>query len=90
MDFRDSPEEAAFRDEVRGWLADHLTGEFAALGGRGGPADEEGWETRVEWAKVLGNTEAHDLLSNILDQEKAANNKLTHLAVSAVNQTADA
>ena len=43
-----------------------------------------------EWAKVLGNTEAHDLLSNILDQEKAANNKLTHLAVSTVNQTAEA
>jgi ferritin-like metal-binding protein YciE len=39
-----------------------------------------------EWAKVLGNTEAHDLLSSILDQEKAANHKLTHLAVSAVNQ----
>ena len=39
-----------------------------------------------EWAKVLGNTEAHDLLGTILDQEKAANNKLTHLAVSAVNQ----
>jgi alkylation response protein AidB-like acyl-CoA dehydrogenase len=54
MDFRDSPEEAAFRDEVRGWLAEHLTGEFAALGGRGGPADEEGWDTRVEWAKLLG------------------------------------
>jgi alkylation response protein AidB-like acyl-CoA dehydrogenase len=54
MDFRDSPDEAAFRDEVRGWLADHLTGEFAALGGRGGPADEEGWDTRVEWAKLLG------------------------------------
>jgi ferritin-like metal-binding protein YciE len=39
-----------------------------------------------EWAKVLGNTEAHDLLGTILDQEKAANNKLTHLAVSTVNQ----
>jgi alkylation response protein AidB-like acyl-CoA dehydrogenase len=54
MDFRDSPSEAAFRDEVRGWLADHLTGEFAELGGRGGPADEAGWETRVEWEKLLG------------------------------------
>ena len=43
-----------------------------------------------EWAKVLGNTEAHDLLGTILDQEKAANNKLTHLAVSTVNQTAEA
>lgn len=43
-----------------------------------------------EWAKVLGNTEAHDLLGSILDQEKAANHKLTHLAVSVVNQSAEA
>jgi alkylation response protein AidB-like acyl-CoA dehydrogenase len=54
MDFRDTPSEAAFRDEVRGWLADHLTGEFAELGGRGGPADETAWDTRVEWEKLLG------------------------------------
>lgn len=38
-----------------------------------------------EWAKVLGHTEAHDLLSQILDMEKAANFKLTGVAVSAVN-----
>jgi ferritin-like metal-binding protein YciE len=43
-----------------------------------------------EWAKVLGNTEAHDLLGTILDEEKAANNKLTHLAVSTVNESATA
>lgn len=39
-----------------------------------------------EWAKVLGHTEAHDLLTSILDQEKAANSKLTNLAVSSVNK----
>jgi len=39
-----------------------------------------------EWAKELGHTEAHTLLSEILDQEKAANNKLTNIAVSEVNQ----
>lgn len=38
-----------------------------------------------EWARVLGHTEAHDLLSQILDQEKAANSKLTGLAVTEVN-----
>ena len=54
MDFRDSPSEAAFRDEVRSWLDEHLTGEFAEVGGRGGPADETGWDTRVEWEKLLG------------------------------------
>ncbi|POF29779.1 YciE/YciF ferroxidase family protein [Roseibium marinum] len=42
--------------------------------------------TLREWAKVLGHDEAHDLLSGILDQEKAANSKLTGLAVSAINE----
>jgi len=54
MDFRDSPDEAAFRNEVRTWLGEHLTGEFAEIGGRGGPADETGWDLRVEWEKLLG------------------------------------
>jgi len=54
MDFHDSPAEAAFRDEIRTWLGEHLTGEFAAIGGQGGPADEASWDIRVEWEKVLG------------------------------------
>lgn len=41
--------------------------------------------TLREWAKSLGELKAHDLLSQILDQEKAANHTLTHLAVTAVN-----
>ena len=40
-----------------------------------------------EWAKVLGHQEAHELLTSILDEEKAANNKLTNLAVSTINKT---
>ena len=39
-----------------------------------------------EWAKVLGHDEAHNLLTSILDQEKAANNKLTAIAVNSVNK----
>jgi alkylation response protein AidB-like acyl-CoA dehydrogenase len=54
MDFTDSPAEAAFRAEVRDWLADHLVGEFAEIGGAGGPADETAWDARVEWEKLLG------------------------------------
>jgi alkylation response protein AidB-like acyl-CoA dehydrogenase len=54
MDFRDTPQEAAFRDEVRTWLAEHLTGEFAEIGGGGGPADESGWDLRLEWERLLG------------------------------------
>ncbi len=39
-----------------------------------------------EWAKDLGHDEAHKLLSEILDQEKAANSKLTNLAVTSINK----
>lgn len=42
--------------------------------------------TLREWAKALGETEAHDLLTQILDQEKAANHKLTHIAVATINK----
>lgn len=40
-----------------------------------------------EWAKDLGHDEAHKLLSEILDEEKATNNKLTNLAVTSINKT---
>lgn len=42
--------------------------------------------TLREWAKVLGHDEAHTLLSSVLDEEKAANARLTALAVMAVNE----
>ena len=54
MDLRDRPEDEAFRKEVQTWLTDHVVGEFAALGGRGGSGDETyGFEVRLEWEKVL-------------------------------------
>lgn len=39
-----------------------------------------------EWAKDLGHDEAHKLLSEILEEEKATNNKLTNLAVTSINK----
>ncbi len=54
MDFRDTPEEAAFRDEVKTWLGENLVGEFAAVGGSRGTADEENWDLRMEWERKLG------------------------------------
>jgi ferritin-like metal-binding protein YciE len=39
-----------------------------------------------EWAKLLGHDEAHAILSEILDEEKATNNKLTALAVTKINK----
>jgi alkylation response protein AidB-like acyl-CoA dehydrogenase len=54
MDLRDRPEDEAFRKEVRTWLHDHVVGEFAALDGRGGSGDETyGFDTRLEWERVL-------------------------------------
>lgn len=44
--------------------------------------------TLREWAKALGEDQAHELLSGILDQEKAANHKLTNIAVSEINRPA--
>lgn len=44
--------------------------------------------TLREWAKALGKSEAHDLLSEILDQEKAANHRLTHIAITTINKAA--
>lgn len=41
--------------------------------------------TLREWAKSLDLIDAHGLLSQILDQEKAANSALTHLAVHKIN-----
>ncbi|AUH33550.1 ferritin-like domain-containing protein [Paracoccus tegillarcae] len=41
--------------------------------------------TLREWAKELGHKDAADILGRILDMEKAANNKLTGLAVTDVN-----
>jgi ferritin-like metal-binding protein YciE len=42
--------------------------------------------TLREWAKALGHTRAHDLLTQVLDQEKKANHTLTHLAVTGINK----
>jgi ferritin-like metal-binding protein YciE len=41
-----------------------------------------------EWAELLRNTEAAGLLQEILGQEKAANEKLTELALSSSNEEA--
>jgi alkylation response protein AidB-like acyl-CoA dehydrogenase len=54
MDLKDTPEDETFRKEVRAWLADHVIGEFAALGGRGGSGDETfGFDVRLAWEHEL-------------------------------------
>ncbi|WP_409237716.1 acyl-CoA dehydrogenase family protein [Streptomyces sp. PA5.6] len=55
MEFGFGVEDEAFRAEARAWLAEHLTGEFAAAVGRGGPGSEhEGGALRRAWERELG------------------------------------
>jgi alkylation response protein AidB-like acyl-CoA dehydrogenase len=44
----------AFVEELRGWLAEHLVGDFASQADRGGPDDDDNWELRREWERLLG------------------------------------
>jgi alkylation response protein AidB-like acyl-CoA dehydrogenase len=54
VDLRFTEADEAFRKEAREWLADNLTGEFAALRGRGGPGDEhEKYEERRAWERRM-------------------------------------
>ena len=50
MQLRDSPDEAAFRDEVRAWIGANLTDDLR--GRRGGTARFEEWG--VDWSRKLG------------------------------------
>ena len=54
MDLTYSAADQAFRAEVRGWLEDHLTGEWAALRGLGGAGrDHEAHDERLAWNRLL-------------------------------------
>ena len=54
MDLRDTAEDQSFREEVKEWMAEHVVGDFAALGGRGGSGDETyGIEVRQAWEHEL-------------------------------------
>ena len=44
--------------------------------------------TAVEWARLLGHDEAVELLEETLEEESAANEKLTMLAGQGINETA--
>jgi len=55
VDLRESADDRAFRDEVRTFLEDGLTGEFAVVRGRGGPGDEHAlFDERLAWERHLG------------------------------------
>jgi alkylation response protein AidB-like acyl-CoA dehydrogenase len=55
VDLRESAEDRAFRDEVRTFLEESLSGDFAAVRGRGGPGDEHAlFDERLAWERHLG------------------------------------
>jgi alkylation response protein AidB-like acyl-CoA dehydrogenase len=54
MDLSYGPEDEAFRAEVRSWLEEALSGDFAELRGKGGPGREhEAYDERVAWDRHL-------------------------------------
>jgi ferritin-like metal-binding protein YciE len=71
-DFEDSTMDACLI--AAGQRAEHY--EMAAYG------------TLVAWARAMGHEEAADLLQEILDEEKAADEKLSEIAEGGVNQSA--
>ena len=44
--------------------------------------------TLIAWAQMMGHSEAADLLQQNLDEEKAADKKLSSLAEGGINQEA--
>ncbi len=59
-----------------------------AAGQRAEHYEMAAYGTLVAWARAMGHTEAADLLEQTLDEEKAADKKLTSLAEGGINQEA--
>src|SRR5947208_3534556 len=53
VDFRFTPAEEAFREELRTWLAEHLTDDYRAVARVGAATDDEHWAERLAWEKEL-------------------------------------
>jgi acyl-CoA dehydrogenase len=55
MDLRFTPQEEAFRGEIRDYLGELLHGEFSVIRGRGGPGDEDSFlDERLAFEQQLG------------------------------------
>ena len=59
-----------------------------AAGQRAEHYEMAAYGTLVAWARAMGHNEAADLLQETLDEEKAADEKLTTLAEGGINQEA--
>jgi ferritin-like metal-binding protein YciE len=51
--------------------------------------ERAGYGTAAEWARIMGHTQAEELLSETLKEEEAADNNLTILAESGINEAAN-
>ena len=61
-----------------------------AAGQRAEHYEMAAYGTLVAWARAMGHSEAADLLQETLDEEKAADEKLSSLAEGGINQNAAA
>lgn len=59
-----------------------------AAGQRAEHYEMAAYGTLIAWARAMGHDEAADLLQQNLDEEKAADEKLTQIAESGINQEA--
>jgi ferritin-like metal-binding protein YciE len=59
-----------------------------AAGQRAEHYERAAYGTLIAWARAMGHTEVADLLQENLDEEKAADEKLSALAEGGINQTA--
>jgi ferritin-like metal-binding protein YciE len=59
-----------------------------AAGQRAEHYEMAAYGTLVAWARAMGHSEAADLLQETLDEEKAADEKLSSLAEGGINQGA--
>ncbi|MFN7984583.1 MAG: ferritin-like domain-containing protein [Vicinamibacterales bacterium] len=68
--------------------ADTMDACLIAAGQRAEHYEMAAYGTLVAWARSMGHDDAADLLQQNLDEESAADEKLTTLAESGINQTA--
>jgi ferritin-like metal-binding protein YciE len=59
-----------------------------AAGQRAEHYEMAAYGTLVAWAEAMGHTDAAEILQEILDEEKAADKKLSDIAESGINQSA--
>lgn len=86
---------AGIIDEGKAVMAEELDGQamdacLIAAGQRAEHYEMAAYGTLIAWAQSMGHVEAAGLLKQTLDEEKAADETLTELAVGGINQTAAA